>query len=537
MIGPAGAGSQWRSQAATSLASRLRLSATRGVGVKVRPGMRSRIDSDRIVARARRTALLCVLLLLGLVMVPATAFAHATERGFVLLLPTDYYLAGGTAAVAASFLLLFAMRAAFVRRAMATRIVLFAIPVWLPLVTSALSFALMVALIVAGFAGTRDPLENPLPLTVWTIGWGVLTILHALLGNLWAGLNPWHAPYAFVRWLGWRRRANGAPLMRYPEWLSYWPALIGLAGFAWFELIDLAPDNPPRLAWAVAVYWTVAFFALLLFGADVWRARGEFLSVFFRFVAAIAPFRCEDEGFDAQRPGRESSALCRLVLACPGAGAMAMGALPPSGVAFAILTLATVSFDGLSKTFAWLDLIGINPLEFPGRSAVMIENSIGLLAAFLLLLAAYVTAMTVGNRFAGRVLDGRAMLGLFALTILPISIGYHFSHYLTATMVNAQYALAALADPFAARWNLFGLGDRHVTTSFLTTYESVSAIWKLQAGGVVLGHIVAVALAHAIAVGRIGDARRALASQMPLAVLMVAYTLFGLWLLAAPTAG
>jgi hypothetical protein len=38
-------------------------------------------------------------------------------------------------------------------------------------------------------------------------------------------------------------------------------------------------------------------------------------------------------------------------------------------------------------------------------------------------------------------------------------------------------------------------------------------------------------------VARFGDGRRAALVQAPLAVLMVGYTLFGLWLLAAPTAG
>ena len=62
-------------------------------------------------------------------------------------------------------------------------------------------------------------------------------------------------------------------------------------------------------------------------------------------------------------------------------------------------------------------------------------------------------------------------------------------------------------------------------------------IWKLQAGIVVAGHILAVLLAHLIAVERFGSRRAAMLSQLPLMLLMIAYTLFGLWLLAAPTAG
>src|ERR1700745_1627761 len=86
-------------------------------------------------------------------------------------------------------------------------------------------------------------------------------------------------------------------------------------------------------------------------------------------------------------------------------------------------------------------------------------------------------------------------LAAFVLTILPISIGYHFAHYLTAFLVNVQYALRALGDPLGQGWDLLGLGRREVTVSFLSDYGSVSIIWRLQAAGVVLGHILAISLA------------------------------------------
>ncbi len=59
----------------------------------------------------------------------------------------------------------------------------------------------------------------------------------------------------------------------------------------------------------------------------------------------------------------------------------------------------------------------------------------------------------------------------------------------------------------------------------------------MQAAAIVLAHVLAVAGAHAIALKRQPAGRAALASQLPLALLMIGYTWFGLWLLAAPTAG
>ena len=44
-------------------------------------------------------------------------------------------------------------------------------------------------------------------------------------------------------------------------------------------------------------------------------------------------------------------------------------------------------------------------------------------------------------------------------------------------------------------------------------------------------------LAHQIALAETDDRRKAVVSEIPLVMLMVAYTLFGLWLLSTPQIG
>ena len=61
---------------------------------------------------------------------------------------------------------------------------------------------------------------------------------------------------------------------------------------------------------------------------------------------------------------------------------------------FALVALASVSFDGLSKTFFYLGLNGLNPLEYPGRTALMDINAIGLLATCAALAAATTTRVS-----------------------------------------------------------------------------------------------------------------------------------------------
>ena len=62
-------------------------------------------------------------------------------------------------------------------------------------------------------------------------------------------------------------------------------------------------------------------------------------------------------------------------------------------------------------------------------------------------------------------------------------------------------------------------------------------IWLTQAAVIVLGHVIAVILAHAAAAQAYGDVARAFRAGLPLALFMVLYTWLGLWLLAAPEGG
>lgn len=473
----------------------------------------------------RHAALLGALAGLVAALVPMTAFAHGGERAFVLLLPTGYYLVGGTLAVAATFLLLALSPKGISDRIASARLPLLALQPPSPIATSLLAFLSLGFLLAPGLAGSRDPLANPLPLAVWTLWWVGFTLATAVLGNLWAYLNPWTGPYRLAMRLAGRTK----PLLGYPPWLGYWPAIVLFLGFAWFELIDLAPDNPERLAVAAGAYWLFTFLTLLLFGEEAWLGRAEPFSVFFRFIGGLSPL--------VWTPTADDETKRRLALALPGAALIDRSALPPSGVLFILLTLASVSFDGLSKTFWWLGLNGINPLEFPGRSAVLGINSAGLVLAWEVLAALYAAAVLLGWLLAGRPGPPGALLGRLVLSIMPIALGFHFSHYLTALLVNGQYALAAASDPFGTGADILSLGHFHVTTSFLSTYEGTRAIWNAQTAGIVAGHVLAVLLAHELACRSISDYRAAVLSQLPLAAVMVAYTLFGLWLLSTPVAG
>jgi len=446
---------------------------------------------------ARRLALAALL-------APSRALAHASERMVILTLPTGRYMLGAALAVALTAL----ARIAAPRLPRLGPLALFRLPDIPAQLGSWLSAAAVLALVVLGVFGPRDPLGNLLPLTAWTFVAIALPLASLAFGNLWAAIDPWTGPAtALRRFLGWQRSLGLARL-------GHLPACAGLFGLAWFEIVALAPDDPAVLARVVLLYW-LGYLALATLEGPAWLARGEALTVYLGFVATIAPL------------WRERG---RLMLGLPGARIAAMPGLAPTAAAFVALMLASVSFDGLRETFRWLAFLGLNPLEFPGRSAVVRANTLGLAAAWALTLAVILAAIALGRRLAGARTRFWSEAGPAMLAFLPIAAGYHASHYLTALLGGGQYLLAALNDPLHRGASLLGLPDHWVSFAFLSDPAQVEAIWNAQFALILGAHLLAVLIGLKVA------GPRPAIGHLPMTALMVAYTVFGLWLLSAPTA-
>ena len=431
----------------------------------------------------------------------------------MLLLPTDVYISSGVASVVLTVLMLVVLPDSALKSLFRPIRLPFPRAGQLPLVTSFLAFLLLLGLVWVGQNGSRDPLANPLPLFIWTIWWIGFVTLQGLLGNLWRWVNPWSGPVALTR-----RLLGIRPFLRLPARLGHGPAILGFLAFAAILLADPAPADPARLSGYVGGYWLVTYLGALAFGPR-WMVRGEGFGLLMQNYARVGLF--------ARRGASVSAGFWGWQIL--------RGPTAPLGVAlFCLLMLGAGSFDGLNETFWWLDLLGINPLEFPGRSAVILQNLAGLVIANLALVAAFLLAVWLGLKLVGSPKPLGRAFRMFAPTILPIALGYHLAHYYTSFLVDSQYALAAASDPMATGRDFLGLGTFYVTTGFFNTQASVRAIFLVQAGAVVVGHVLAILLAHAVATREFGSSRRAALSQAPLALFMILYTLFGLWLLASP---
>jgi hypothetical protein len=386
---------------------------------------------------------------------------------------------------------------------------------------------------VAGLIGDPNPYRNIAPTLVWIIWWVGLVYVAVLFGNVWTLLNPWRTIVDAAAWIYGRlsprkrgpiRRVGeatgyGFPLSRerpYPNALGYWPACALLLAFTWIELIYPNAAAPAHLAWLTIAYSLLTWIGMALFGRDAWLQHGEVFTVVFGLFA-----RCAPTEFRVPPP--------RLLLRPFGAGLLDRQPVSTSLMAFVLLLLAGVLYDGLSATPAWLALESALRARLSGlANAAILIRTVGLVGFWLLFLAAYLAVCAAMGRAGGRPpLD---VARRFALTLIPITVGYHVAHYLVFLLIQGQYIIPLASDPFGFGWNLLGTAGYRVDIGLI----GARFAWYAAVTAIVVGHVAAVYLAHVRAMQTFATARSALRSQVPLTALMVVYTFTGLSIIAGP---
>ena len=456
------------------------------------------------------------LLLLGIIFFPLVSYCHVSERALVLLLPTEIYIPAGIIVLIITILLTYLkpvlLNNIFNKKLLFKTHLNQKLIINSQTICSLISLIFLFTLLYLGWSGSRDPLSNPLPLFIWTLWFIAFPILIIVFGNIWNFTNPW---VGICRVL---KINNG--LFIFNKNLSYIPAIFGFICFALFMLVYLAPNDPDILANVVFIYWLINFIFIIIFGEN-WLLKGECFSIFFNYISKISLIWIDNKNIFIGFFGFRLTQIKFL----------------PTKFAFFISTiLATLSFDGLNETFWWFDLINVNPLEFHGRSSVVIENTLGLIGFVILLFFFFTLMVFLGLLMIGKHNETFKVIGIQSISLLPIAIGYHIAHYLTSFIVDIQYVMSTLTDPLNKGYDIFGLGVIYQTTGFFNTIDSVNLIWICQGSAIVLGHMLAVLLSHSISYQYLREKNLILISQIPISIFMVCYTFLGLWILSSPIA-
>ncbi|MAA74759.1 MAG: hypothetical protein CMN28_08640 [Salinisphaeraceae bacterium] len=393
-----------------------------------------------------------------------------------------------------------------------------------------MSVFLLLLCIATGFFGHRDPLRNFSLTFFWIIFLLLFTYLTALLGNIYAAINPWQTITGSIN-RPWRGYSRGR--LHYPAWLADWPALVLYMGFIWFELFGTGRPQP--LATFLTIYTVLNLGGVWLVGSRAWFRHCEFFGVFLRLMALLAPF-------DFRRD--QQSGRARLRLRWPFAGLITERPTHISTVAFALAMLATTAFDGLKATQWWVSLFWGDPTGWltawagaPPVNAIatlrpwfIAWESFWLFAAPFLYLGAYLVTIWLARSLTRSTRPVSQLALDFGYTLLPIAIVYNITHYATLILTHGLKIISLASDPFGWRWDLFGTA-LHFRAPIL---PDMGVVWHSQVGLILFGHIVSVWVAHLIALRIFPSRGRALLSQLPMLALMVGFTVAGLWILAQP---
>jgi hypothetical protein len=152
------------------------------------------------------------------------------------------------------------------------------------------------------------------------------------------------------------------------------------------------------------------------------------------------------------------------------------------------------------------------------------------IGAPLLFVAVYLAFCRLSIWCGGARVPLMRVAGLYVLTLIPIAIAYHLAHYLSFLAMAWQYVIPLASDPFGVGWDLFGTKNHFIRIGVV----DARAVWYIAIGAIVAGHVVAVYLAHRIALTTNSDRQAALRSQWPMVALMVCYTMTSLWIIAQP---
>ena len=498
---------------------------------------------------------------LGAAFTAVPASAHAFGQRYDLPLPLWMFVSGAAAAVVLSFIVI----ALFLRHKpepgiyptvnlLANPVGRFlAHPLMLGLVRVSFTawFGLTVA---AGFFGVASPYENLSVVMVWVIAWVGLAFVCSLLGNFWALINPWNAIFSWAEALT-RKLTGGGVLSRnlpVPMGWDTWPAFIFFFIFAWMEITWPGSGVPKNIAISISVYSALTWLGMFLYGRETWLAQGEAFSVVYGLFARFAVTEVRVRSAEAARDVRYFDLKSDAAGCVNGYGAFFKAApdmrewnLRPPGVGlrvgeppsitlmfFVLLLLSTVTFDGYTETqqFADIGLVFFKLFQGLGGSAVLFVETIWIAIFPILLIAVYLLFMYLVGWSSDHAVKFSLLAPAFVFSIVPISIAYHLSHYLSLLVIEGQVVIHRLSDPFGFGWDLFGTADYKVDIALI----DAKFVWFFSVAAIVIGHIVAVYLSHAEAMRLFGDRRRALDSQLPMLALMVGYTMLSLWIIAQP---
>lgn len=377
------------------------------------------------------------------------------------------------------------------------------------------SVLVLVLVVATSLLGSTDLNSNFAPIWVFVVWWIGIALLAATVGDWWRTVHP-------VAVIARLLNMPSGSTSRLSPTVGLWPATALLFVFIWLELVYPTAANVRLLGVLVAAWILITLLAMWRFGIDDTLDRIEPFSAYTGVLGGLGIV------------GRVADAT--LELRPPVVGVLRQRPLPGLPT-FLGLLLGSVGYDGLSRTLWWKQQVAEATVRlvdrgFEARNAQLLLGSFGLVMMVLVAVFAFLGFASLA-RVVGR-LPSRSRYGstaaAFAPSLVPIAIAYVVAHYASYFWYQSQGIVALASDPFGRGWNLLGTADFLVDYSTLTA----EAIWVIQVVAIVVGHVLALVLAHdrALEIEAESPDARGVRSQWPMLALMVLYTIGGLYFLS-----
>lgn len=466
--------------------------------------------------------------------VPTIASAHSFGAVYVLPVPFWMYVY----ACVATLLLTFAMLGFLVTAPpVSVRVSAhsaqrpFVMSVWVLVLLRAVAVGCLLISVLAGLFGTADSARNLGMTLFWVmflLGFAYLTLI---AGDLYALINPWRTAVDGLQRMGCdlsRRR------VQWPRWVGYWPAVLFYVVLVGIELFE--SPTPRATAVLLLIYTALTLVGCFAFGANVWFRRADFFSIYFQLIGKLAPVE--------YRQVRGAPSRWRLRLRSPFESVLRRGPAHIGLVLFVLFMLSSTTYDAILDTVLWVGLFWRNALSIfeplwgndLGRAqAVLMDwyllyRKAGLLVFPVLYLGLYLLVLYLAKLVTRSVIPLRSLVLTFCYSLLPIAIAYHFTHYFTFLWMQVKALPLLLSDPLGVGWDLLSVeGGVPAEPSTL----EMGIVWHTQVAVLLGGHVASIYLAHITAMRTFSN-QRPVISQLPTLVLMVAYTIVGLWILSLP---
>ncbi|RBI59734.1 hypothetical protein DMJ13_21650 [halophilic archaeon] len=357
------------------------------------------------------------------------------------------------------------------------------------------SIGILLMVILIGLTGPRTPTSNFAILVVWAGWWAGYTMTVYLIGNTWPVLNPW------------RTLAEINPrdrLRSYPNWVGVWPSVAGLLGLVWLEVVSPVAEDPQLLSFLIIGYTLLTLAGATVYGTDTWFGRVDPVSRVFRCYSRLAPFQRTESGLAFKLP---SAALAERQVA-----------LRIDETAFIIALLWVTTYDGFVSTALWAEVA--RPLVRNGVPPLLLYL-LTILGGFGLFFAIYRFAAQRARQSGRTYVTPAFIEGWFAQSLLPIAAGYHVAHFLGYFLTLAPALLTVSSQPFSPPAN--------VQVLVLPGWFAILPLLF-----VLLGHVLAIWIAHALAFDLFPGKLKPIHCQYPFIIVMIFYTMTSLWIVAQP---